>query len=67
MSKIWVEHAEDMVRVLRALETFEKAIPEHDKSDLEYDISVKITCYGDPSGFSFVKEDDTWYLEVESD
>ena len=63
--RIWVEYADHMVRVLRALDVFDKTIPEHDKSDLQYDINVKITCYGDPSGFSFIKEDDTWYIEVD--
>lgn len=65
MTKIWVEHADDMVKIIRALENATKVFVEHPKSDLEFNIpNITANLYGDPSGFSIIYDDDAWYIGV---
>lgn len=68
--KIWVEHAADMVRAIRVLETMTKDLnADNGVSDLEFMIptSIDVRIYGASPSFRLVMEDQAWYIEIVGD
>lgn len=68
--RIWVEHAADMVRAIRIMESVTRRINvDSGVSDLEFMVpsSVEIRLGGMPTGYSLELEDGVWYIRVKDE